>query len=133
MAKSPLYTGHVSLHTPGSIQSSLSTASSLLSSDVESVATSENIPHQSPGPVLCDDDDNEEYFSEPFFMPEELDSVNGLGTYALPVIPASFKKDNLYIKATNDMRRNLLHEDSGTCSQYYVVLNGRTCSVHHGR
>ncbi|KAK0188509.1 hypothetical protein F5146DRAFT_1002590 [Armillaria mellea] len=129
-AKSPLYTGHVPPSTPSSIPSSLSTASSLSCSDTKSIPMPEIIPHQTQGPVLCNDDD--EYFSEPFFMAEELDGIDGLGFYALPVIPTSFKEDDPYIKATNDMKRNLLPGDSSTHGRYYVVLNGRTCGVHQG-
>ncbi|KAK0184700.1 hypothetical protein F5146DRAFT_1006415 [Armillaria mellea] len=129
-AKSPSYTGHVPPSTLGSILSSLSTVSSLSYSDTKSIPMPEIIPHQTQGPVLCNN--NDEYFSEPFFMAEELNGVNGLGFYAPPVIPTSFKEDDPYIKATNDMKRNLLPGDSSTHGQYYVVLNGRTCGVHWG-
>ncbi|KAK0185100.1 hypothetical protein F5146DRAFT_1005723 [Armillaria mellea] len=128
--KSPSYTGHVPPSTLGSIPSSLSTVSSLSYSDTKSIPKPEIIPHQTQGPVLCNN--NDEYFSEPFFMAEELNGVDGLGFYAPPVIPTSFKEDDPYIKATNDMKRNLLPGDSSTHGQYYVVLNGRTCGVHWG-
>ncbi|PBK91253.1 hypothetical protein ARMGADRAFT_1031924 [Armillaria gallica] len=119
--------------TPVSVQNSLLTTSSLSYLDLESIAIPKSIPHQTQDLTPYDNDDDDlEYFSEPFFTEEELDSVAGLEMHALPIIPTGFKEDNPYIMATNDMKRNLLPGDMGTHGHYYMVLNGRTCSVHHG-
>ncbi|PBK94305.1 hypothetical protein ARMGADRAFT_1029445 [Armillaria gallica] len=47
--------------------------------------------------------EDDEYFSEPFFMSEELNSVHGLGGPP-PVIPTGFKEDDPYLKMKNDIK-----------------------------
>ncbi|KAK0444513.1 uncharacterized protein EV420DRAFT_1484633 [Desarmillaria tabescens] len=131
MAQSPLYTGHSAQHSHFCMELSIDHVKPFILRHKIHHNASEHL-HQTQEPIPCNYNNDVEYFSEPFFMLEELNSVDGLETYAPLIIPAGFKENDPYIKATNNMKKNISPGDLGTHSSYHMVLNGKTCSVHQG-